>query len=78
MAACTQKPKPNQNTNLPSHPRINTILNTKFIIKCLFHGELMSANAFVPNYKTSWLDISALPQPKKYTTGRTELESCRA
>lgn len=72
------KAKPKQNTNLLSHPRINTILNIVFTIKCLFHNELMSADAFVPNCKTSWLDISALLQPKKYTTGRTELESCRA
>lgn len=80
MAASTQNPppKPNQNTNLPSHPRINTILKNELIIKCLFHGELMSADGFDPNYKTSWLDISALLQPTKYTTGRTEPESHRA
>lgn len=33
------KPLQNQTTNCPSHPRVNTILNTEFIIKCLFHGE---------------------------------------
>lgn len=79
MAASTQNlPKTKTKTNLPSHPRINTILNIEFIIKCLCHGEFMAEAAFVPNYKTSWLDISALLQPKKYTTGRTELASYRA
>lgn len=38
----------------------------------------MSADAFVLNYKNSWLGISAFLQARKCTTERTELESHRA